>query len=61
MYYMVNLRGHYILSALNPSTPFIHPLILSALEWLYLLSNRGYRVGFCWVPGHVGVPGNERV
>ncbi|MPC31576.1 hypothetical protein E2C01_024871 [Portunus trituberculatus] len=28
----------------------------AVLEWLYLLTNRGYRVGFCWVPGHVGVP-----
>ena len=36
-----------VLSALNSSTPFIHPLVLSALEWLYLLSSRGYRVGFC--------------
>ena len=34
-------------------------MVLSALEWLYLLTQRGYRVGFCWVPGHVGVPGNE--
>ena len=49
-----------VLSALNSSTPFIYPLVLPALEWLYLLSNRGYRVGFYWVPDHVGVPGNER-
>ena len=27
---------------------------------MYLLRNKGYRVGFCWVPGHVGVAGNER-
>ncbi|MPC29673.1 hypothetical protein E2C01_022919 [Portunus trituberculatus] len=31
----------------------------AALEWLYLLTKRGYRVLFCWVPGHVGVIGNE--
>ena len=49
-----------LLSALNSSTPFIYPLVLSAFEWLYLLSNRGYRVRFCWVLGHIGLPGNER-
>ena len=49
-----------VLSALNSSRSFFHPLVLSAREWLYLLGNRGYRVGFCWVPGHVGVSGNER-
>ena len=49
-----------VFSALNSSIPFIYPLVLSAFEWLYLISNRGYRVGFCWVPGHVGVPGNEQ-
>lgn len=48
------------LLALQFSPPSVGPLVLSALEWLYLLLNRGYRVGFCWVPGHVGVPGNER-
>ena len=48
------------LSALACFTSSCHPLILSAREWLYLLTNRGYQVGFCWVPGHAGVPGNER-
>ena len=49
-----------ILSTLNSPTPFVYPLVLSALEWLHLLSNRGYHVGFCWVLGHVGVPRNGR-
>ena len=48
------------LSALDSFNTSFHPLVLSALEWLYLLRNKGYRVGFCWVPGHVGVAGNER-
>ena len=49
-----------VLSALRCSSPSVSPLVLSALEWLYLLENRGYHIGFCWVPGHVGVAGNER-
>ena len=48
------------LSALVSNTSTFHPLVLSALEWVYILQNKGYSIGFCWVPGHVGVPGNER-
>ena len=48
------------LSALNSYTPSGNPLVLSALEWLYLLYKRGNHIKFCWVPQHVGVPGNER-
>ena len=58
--YVIFSDSRSVLSALNSSIPFIYLLVLSALEWLYLLSNREYRVEFCWVPGHVGVPGNER-
>ena len=42
------------------SSHVYNPLVLSAREWLYILGHRGYQVGFCWVPGHIGVPGNER-
>ena len=49
-----------VLSALHSFNVPFHPLVLSALEWLFLLHKKRYRVGFCWVPGHVGVPGNER-
>ena len=36
-----------------------HPLVLNILEWLFLLSCKGKRVHFCWVPSHVGILGNE--
>ena len=49
-----------VLSALRSFHSLFNPLVLSALEWVYLLHQRGYRIGFCWVPGHVGVYGNER-
>ena len=49
-----------VLSALDSYTPPGNLLVLSTLEWLYFLYKRGYRVEFCWIPGHVGVPGNER-
>ena len=49
------------LSALQSfNSASLHPLIISILEWLYLLQGKGYRVSFCWVPAHVGVAGNER-
>lgn len=32
-------------------TPNRHPLVLFALEWLYLPRNRKHRVGFYWAPG----------
>ena len=58
--FIIYTDSRSVLSALNSSTLSVHPLVLSALEWLYILKNRGFRVGFCWVPGHVGVSGNER-
>lgn len=49
------------LSAVKHFSPSsLHPLVLSVLEWLYLLQRRGYHVEFCWVPAHVGVAGNEK-
>ena len=37
-----------------------HPLVQEVQDWLVLLhSRKRTNVGFCWVPGHVGVMGNE--
>ena len=49
-----------VLCALSSFVLSTNPLLLSAVEWLFLLRQRGYNIGFCWVPGHVGVHGNEQ-
>ena len=42
------------------SNPFtLHPIIREIHRWIRLLQSDNKTVTFCWVPGHVGVPGNE--
>ena len=38
----------------------LHPVVREIHRWLRVLHNRGKSVTFCWVPGHVGVAGNEQ-
>ena len=38
-----------------------NPLICHIINLLWLLSERGTRVRFCWIPSHCGIEGNERV
>ena len=38
-----------------------NPLICHIIKLLWLLSDRGTRVRFCWIPSHCGIEGNERV
>ena len=37
------------------------PLICHIMNLLWLLSDRGTHVRFCWIPSHYGIEGNERV
>lgn len=47
------------ISALESFSYFAnHPLILSLLEWLYVLESGGHQLGS--VGSHVGVKGNEQ-
>ena len=37
------------------------PFICHIMNLLWLLSDKGTRVYFCWIPSHCGIEGNERV
>ncbi|MBJ4962446.1 RNAse HI domain-containing protein, partial [Salmonella enterica subsp. enterica serovar Mbandaka] len=36
-----------------------HPMVCATRRLLRLLSSSGFLVQFCWVPGHVGIRGND--
>ncbi|CAF3646749.1 unnamed protein product [Rotaria socialis] len=37
-----------------------NPLVQHIQQWLFFISARRKELSFCWVPGHIGVAGNER-
>ena len=47
------------LSLLTSMSP--HPLVCEIQDWLFRLAARHKKIHFCWVPSHVGIPGNARV
>ena len=36
-----------------------HPVVSDIAETLVVLNSRGYDIILCWIPGHVGISGNE--
>ena len=38
-----------------------NPFICQIMNLLWLLSDKGTHVRFCWIPSHCGIEGNERV
>ena len=50
--FIIFIESRSVLSALDSFNISLNPLVLSTLEWLYLVHRRRYRVRFCWVPGY---------
>ncbi|MBJ5627093.1 RNAse HI domain-containing protein, partial [Salmonella enterica subsp. enterica serovar Derby] len=47
------------LEALCSAVCWEHPMVCATRRLLRLLSSSGFLVQFCWVPGHVGIRGND--
>ena len=48
-----------VLDALANFSYKSHPLISIVVNLLHKLKDNSFKILFCWVPGHVGIPGNE--
>ena len=57
---LISPEGH--VSSLNKSNPIqSNPFICHIMNLLWLFSNKGTHVRFCWIPSHCGIEGNEKV
>ena len=58
-HYIIYCDSSSVLSSFKQVWP-THPLVQEVQDWLVLLhSRKRAKVSFCWVPGHVGIVGNE--
>ncbi|GBM11523.1 hypothetical protein AVEN_240661-1 [Araneus ventricosus] len=53
------VNGKSALEALSHPQNGTHPLALDILCLLQTLQARDFQILFCWLPGHVGIKGNE--
>ena len=56
--YTIMCDSRSVLDSLQ-AADLTHHLVLKILVWLLLLEDSSFSILFCWVPSHVGVPGNE--
>ncbi|XP_055932957.1 uncharacterized protein LOC129962980 [Argiope bruennichi] len=58
-YFIIYTDSRSALEALSHCHKGMHPIAIRIMSTLQILQNRGFKVIFCWVPGHVGISGNE--
>lgn len=57
--FIVYTDSRSCISALEKYSHDSHPLVLHAVDLWMRLKEKSYDVVFCWIPGHVGIRGNE--
>ena len=57
--FMIYSDSMSVLVSIKSPNHRTHPLVLKIIELLHSLEKRGYIIHLCWIPGHVGIKGNE--